>query len=59
MQTSDPANAAPEFPDQDLGTAGDQSDEAMRSVVENKADETAGNPVYADDTDMATRCSTP
>ena len=51
VQTSDPANAAPEFPDQDLGTAGDQSEMAMRSVAENKAGETAGNPVYADDTD--------
>ena len=51
VQMSDPANAAPEFPDQDLATEGDQSDEAMRSVAENMADETVGNPVYADDTD--------
>ena len=51
VQTSDPANAAPNFPDQDLGTAGDQSEMAMRSVEENMADETVENPVYADDED--------
>ena len=51
VQMSDPANTAPEFPDQDLGTEGDQSDTTMRSVAENMADETVGNPVYADDTD--------
>ena len=51
VQTSDPANAAPNFPDQDLTTAGDQSDEAMRSVEENIADETVGGPISATDTD--------
>ena len=51
VQTSNPANAAPEFPDQDLTTEGDQSDEAMRSVVENKADQNVGGPIDATDTD--------
>ena len=51
VQTSDPANTAPKFPDQDLTTEGDQSDEAMRSVVENKADENVGGPIDANDTD--------
>ena len=50
VQTSDPANAAPEFPDQDLGTEGDQSEMAMRSVAENMDDETVGSPISADDT---------
>ena len=45
VQASDPANTAPKFPDQDLNTAGDQSDTAMRSVVENEKDENVGEPV--------------
>ena len=35
VEESSPANTAPVFPDQDLNTAGDQSDTAMRSVKEN------------------------
>ena len=34
VQDNSPANAAPEFPDQDPYTAGDQSDETSRSVAE-------------------------
>ena len=37
VQLSEPDNTAPEFQDQDLTIEGDQSDEAMREVVENKA----------------------
>ena len=51
VQPSDPANAAPNFPDQDLTTPDDQSDEAMRSVAENMAEETVGGPISATDTD--------
>ena len=51
VQISDPANTAPEFPDQDLATEGDQSDTASRSVEENMADETVGGPIAATDTD--------
>ena len=49
VQASDPANTAPEFPDQDLTTLGDQSDEATRSVVENKAKENVGGQISATD----------
>ena len=52
-QVSDPANTAPKFPDQDLNTAGDQSDTAMRSVAENADKGTVvGEPIPADDTDL-------
>ena len=34
MQSSDPANTAPRFDDQDLDTVGDQSDTTSRSVSE-------------------------
>ena len=50
-QASDPANTAPSFPDQDLNTAGDQSDTAMRSVAENAKSATVGDPVTAGDGD--------
>ena len=48
-QVSDPANTAPKFPDQDLSTAGDQSDVVMRSVKEGAADEPVGTPLEAED----------
>ena len=48
-QVSDPANTAPKFPDQDLSTAGDQSDVAMRSVKEGAKDEPVGAPLEAED----------
>ena len=51
MQLSEPDNFAPEFQDQDLTTEGDQSDETMREVVENKADENVGGPITAGDED--------
>jgi hypothetical protein len=51
VQASDPANTAPKFPDQDLNTAGDQSDTAMRSVAENDEGADVGEPVAANDTD--------
>ena len=45
-------NDAPEFPDQDLETDGDQSDEATREVAENTAaGEAIGDPVVATDGD--------
>ena len=49
VQISDPANTAPKFPDQDLTAQGDQSDTASRSVVENKAKENVGGPIFAED----------
>ena len=51
VQISDPANTAPKFPDQDLVTAGDQSDSTMRSVAENDDSATVGGPVTAGDGD--------
>ena len=52
VQLSNPANAAPKFPDQDLTVEGDQSDETSRSVAENtEAGQPVGAPVVADDTD--------
>ena len=52
VQDSSPANAAPEFVDQDLNTAGDQSDRTSRKVAENtKAGESIGSPVSAFDDD--------
>ena len=51
VEVSDPANTAPVFPDQDLNTAGDQSDTAMRSVPENKDEEKVGEPIGAGDAD--------
>ena len=55
VQASNPANTAPAFPDQDLGTPGVQSDVAMRSVAENQ-DKGAmvGEPIPADDADKGT-----
>ena len=51
VQISDPANAAPKFSDQDPSTAGDQSDEASRSIAENTdAEQSIGAPVTAGDT---------
>ena len=52
VQDSSPANAAPEFVDQDLNTAGDQSDRTSRKVAENtEAGESIGSPVSAFDDD--------
>ena len=52
VQESNPANTAPAFPDQDLGTPGDQLDMAMRSVAENEDKGTkVGEPIPADDKD--------
>ena len=52
VQASNPANTAPKFPDQDLGTPGDQSDVAMRSVAENQDKGTnVGEPIPAGDAD--------
>ncbi len=52
VQESSPANAAPEFVDQDLNTAGDQSDRTSRKVAENtEAGESIGSPVSAFDDD--------
>ena len=51
VERSDPANTAPVFPDQDLNTAGDQSDTAMRSVKENAKGEKVGEPIGAVDAD--------
>ena len=48
-QEADPANTAPSFPDQDLNTAGDQSDVAMRSVAENAKNADVGQPLEAED----------
>ncbi len=50
VQISDPGNTAPSFPDQDLATVGDQSDETSREVAENtKAKQPIGALVTADD----------
>ena len=52
VQDSSPANAAPEFVDQDLSTAGDQTDRTSRKVEENtEAGESIGSPVSAFDDD--------
>ncbi len=52
VQISDPANAAPTFPDQDPTTSGDQSVEASRTIAENtKAGQSIGAPVTANDGD--------
>ena len=51
VERSDPGNTAPVFPDQDLNTAGDQSETAMRSVPENKKGEKVGEPITAGDGD--------
>ena len=50
VQASSPANTAPTFPDQDLGTPGDQSDMAMRTVAEN-FEGAVGEPIPASDAD--------
>ena len=53
VQESNPANAAPVFPDQDPNAAGDQSDSATRTVAENtKAKQSIGAAVGASDTDL-------
>ena len=53
IQESDPANTAPKFPDQDLVTPDDQSDETSRSVAENEdPGENVGAPVDAGDDDL-------
>ena len=53
VQESDPANTAPRFPDQDLNTAGDQSDSTSRTVMENTKDGVnIGAPVDATDGDL-------
>ena len=53
IQESDPANTAPKFPDQDLVTPDDQSDETSRSVAENEdAGENVGASVEAGDADL-------
>ncbi len=50
VQLSNPANAAPSFPDQDPNTVGDQSDSTTRSVAENtKAKQSIGAAVGASD----------
>ena len=52
VQDSRPANAAPEFVDQDLNSPGDQSDRTSRKVAENtKAGQSIGTPVSAFDDD--------
>ena len=50
-QASNPANSAPVFADQDLNTAGDQSDMAVRSVPENMSGANVGDPVAVTDPD--------
>ena len=51
-QSNSPANAAPRFVDQDLNSAGDQSDRTSRKVRENtEAGESIGAPVSAHDED--------
>ena len=52
VQVANPANTAPKFPDQDLVTAGDQSETAMRSVAENADGAEVGAPVPATDADL-------
>ena len=55
VQDSHPDNSAPEFPDQDLTTPGDQTDETSRSVEENTdAGEPIGAAVSAEDDDAST-----
>ena len=49
VQTSNAANTAPKFPDQDLTAEGDQSDETTREVAENLAGENVGGPIPAGD----------
>ena len=52
VQAKSPANAAPEFVDQDLSAAGDQSARTSRKVAENtEAGQSIGSPVSADDED--------
>ena len=52
VQGRSPANAAPEFVDQDLNAAGDQSARTSRKVAENtKAGQSIGSPVSANDED--------
>ena len=52
VQSSNPANAAPKFVDQDLNSPGDQSDRTSRKVAENtKAGQSIGTPVSAFDDD--------
>ena len=52
VQASHADNSAPQFPDQDLVTPGDQRDSTSRSVAENtEADKTIGAPVEATDAD--------
>ena len=52
VQNSNPANAAPEFVDQDLNSPGDQSDRTSRKVAENmEAGQSIGTPVSAFDDD--------
>ena len=52
VQDSRPANAAPEFVDQDLNSPGDQSDRTSRKVAENtEAGQSIGDPVSAFDDD--------
>ena len=53
VQAASAVNAAPEFPDQDLTTPGDQSDETSRSIAENTAADTSiGAAVTAEDEDL-------
>ena len=50
VQIADAANTAPEFPDQDADTSGDQSDSTTREVAENtKADTALGVEIEATD----------
>ena len=52
VQSSNPANAAPKFVDQDLNSPGDQSDRTSRKVAENtEAGQSFGTPVSAFDDD--------
>ena len=52
VQGRSPANAAPQFVDQDLSTAGDQSARTSRKVAENtEAGQGIGSPVSANDED--------
>ena len=52
VQGRGPSNSAPEFVDQDLNSAGDQSSRTSRKVAENtEAGQSIGSPVTADDED--------
>ena len=52
VQGRGPSNSAPEFVDQDLNSAGDQSARTSRKVAENtEAGQSIGSPVTADDED--------